>query len=663
MNKSRIETWLEEKALTEKPGIIFFLILLFVHISIIPGMFLAVRIGRPRFLGLAIYAVVGLLIFDVLYILSQNNRLTLYRNSAVPRLLMFDWRVSAIGIIFAFIITIVTERDILPMLLILFVFSLLFYRILVFRVDDRKFNINTMLTIGASATLIIFHVFTVEYPVHSTDTIRHAFVVKHIVRAGSLSELASTRYRGFLIYHVLASMGVKITNVSVRPLISMIAIGLFQTALLSIVLAFRRWFSNKTLILIVGALFAFNEKFVIWASKAHYQSLSFVYLCIFFFVLTVQVYDKRATVLGVFVLCSWIGTHHLSFVMALSLATVPFCIGIFVYRAHSWSRSIILQYILVLIFLFGYWTIVTKEIVTPITWIFAHSPAASFDVSSTQILILTYDSADELLSASLPVFFSYSHLSLLLALCILGLIYLIYEKSHDDIGRKRLLVISAFITSGIFYFPNPLWIPLRGVGVLLRWGIMCLPFLLVIPSYGVYYLSERGEGISAASIITGLIIISLIFTTIGAGAVSPTILSATGNDRMDQNYLSERDIQAVSFTNAYSTTGQKIYGTSFTPVYGFNQKRANDPSLQNTQYSRIKADRAARRFVIEEGLTIFQEKAFENGALKIRLEPDSERYEDADTISAPVTNNEIQWDRDSANLVYSNGDTVIQQRS
>lgn len=632
-----------------------------IHIALIPGLYIAIQIGRPRFLGLAFYLVTCIVLFDLLYFSTKTSDQRTFVMGRWPASVLLNWRTS-VTILFATIAVLAAFGRGVPLYASLTImFTLLLLRALAGPERCRP-AITIALTVAASSVLVTSQVFTVAFYVSTTDTIKHVAIIKNIVEAGGLEAFETTRFDGFLVFHTLSAMWVRIGGGGVRSLIALLTIVVFQAALVSVILAIRRWTDRWTLALVAGVLIGFNDQFLTWASKVHYQSLSFVLFTVVLLAFAIQRHDRRITVVSILVSVAWIATHHLSFAMALFLGGFPFVVGALMYQTQRQFLLLAVQYLLLVILFLVYWVLVTTKILMPVSWIFLHSPSASAGVDSTQILVSTYESVDVLLEASIPIFLSYIHLAFWLSVTLLGLVGILIIQRSGFTRQDTLLILSAFLPAAVFYFPNPLWVPLRGISTLTRWGIITLPFLIVVPAYGFLQLSENVDIRSIEGMIASVIVVLLVFTTISAGMTSPSLVNIAGYDRFDQKYLSDEDLEGISFVNDYATSEQNIQGTSHTPTYAFYQEWAKNPEIGSDQYLRVKATGPSGRVEISPGLTVFQAQAFREGMVKMRVEVESDYYERTGETNAPLSAESVTWNPTSENVIYSNDETIVHYR-
>lgn len=623
------------------------------HIGLLAGGILALEIGRMRLFGLFLYATVALLFFDVLFMSADYwspTSIELGQNPPWGQWIT-DARLVGILISITVIIFALIGRG-----LVAYIVAALAGTALIYRVIHRAAGATSWTLVLAgflAVVLLMSKVFTVPYLIHTFDTVKHAEIAESIVKSGTISQFQNTRFEGFLIFHVLVAVLVRIIAMSARPSTGLLFAIAFPASLLAIYAFISRRGISRQLALLAVVLFALSPPLLTWGSKAHYQSLSFVY---FTFVLLIVGNDfdkRRAALIGVLISIAWVSTHHLSVLMAavfLAILASKYVLSKFKDHRHSGHLTLIVFTIIA-----TKWTILTFWVTTPILWIIRHSPLASSDLGSTGLYVEVYNSARELFVAAIPFFMDRIHLSLLLALSAIGMLTLLNTRRRDGV------LLAGAVIGSIFYFPNPLWLPLRGLATLLRWDIMVQPFVIVLSAAGTLALirgtaTERPFRRYAIIIFIPL----LLFSMVSAGFYSPTTSDFIGADRYDRQYLTNQDIEAAHWTKAYALDDQPIYATS--KLLGY-LSFTTDPVLTDREqdFRRARVTSIPGRVVFSDGLMVFQVGAFRTEAIKMAVTPDSEYYSTNIVISAPVSARQIDYAPEAANIVYSNGDTVVHE--
>ncbi|WP_390240269.1 hypothetical protein [Haladaptatus sp. GCM10025893] len=625
-----------------------------------PGLYFAVRIGRPRFLGLALYLVMGVVVFDLLVYVGSDKRPYLHPPKATSATHLLDWRSIVAFLLVSVGVTIVRGPGVLLYTLLTLVFTLLMFKALFTPEPRNQFGVILFLT-GCSALLAIFsQVFTVGFYITVTDGLVHTSIIANIVESGNINDLYGTRFWGFLVYHVFSAVGVKTTDLAPRVFSGLSMAVLFQAALVSISTSIRRWVGSSRLALVAGVLVGCSVPFLTWGTKVHYQSLSFVFFSCILLAFAVQFTDKRAVIPTTLISIAWLATHHLSVAMAVLLTGFPIATATVLAVLKRRSHSQIVLYLTFIVTFVTYWTIITNEIASPFQWIFLYSPAASAGLPTTQMFIQQYESISALIEASVQTIVSYSYFTFWLAASLLGLRYLIRDSKVRH--QQWLVLLSGFAIGAAFYFPTPLWIPLRGVATLFRWGIIVLPLLIVVPAYGIVRIAGSNRQSSLRGAIRVCFVVLLVFTSIGSAMTSPSLSGLTGTEISDQKYLSESDLEAIWFTETFATESQSISGSSFVPGYLFYRQWKDKPGFKSTRYDRMSVTGPEGRVVVKPGLSVFQVRAFHENAVKLNVRVNSSYYGRNVEIRTPISADEVTWNLDKNALVYTNGATVVQYK-
>lgn len=631
--------------------------LLLVHLALPVGLWFTVRIGRPRFVGLALYLVCAVLLVDVLLALSRPSVETVtdgVLDARVPTiLLILSGGVLALlgpGVLFYLGAT----------------GTLLLVLLRVFAQDESATvgRANVGLVCGTSALLLSSQVFTVAYYVNTPDTINHTSTAIVLAEGGSLSAIEATRYFSYSALHVLASTGLQFTQLKPRLLMGLLTIGLFQVALLAAFLFFANWGKSRSLALIGTLLVSINIAFLHYGSVAHYQSLSFVFFCVFLALLSRGQWTARDVVLTIPVVTTWIVTHHVSVLMAITLLVVP--LGYLVLRIwkrdrRSSDRQTVFMFSVFCLTFGIYWSLVTAKFQELLVWTFFSSSAAE-GLPSDIYLVQTFDSLEQLLSESVPFFLDSLHYSFLLALACIGILVILTTDLVKD--EQWHLVLLGFLPAAVLYFPNPVWIPLEGLIPFNRWRLMLLPFLMLVPAVGFRYGMQLTDGSLLRRVGVVLFTAALVFTTVTSGMAHPGLTDLAGIQKGSQDHLTDEELRSGEFVHAHMDEQQQVYARSKLRVYLRQYAWVQDRPYTEEQFANIRASQADRRLLIEPGLTVVSVHAFRNNGIYAQMtDLDAPWYlESQGEIGESVHAGDYHWDRTDASVVYSNGDVVIHHR-
>ncbi|WP_276275465.1 hypothetical protein [Haloarcula regularis] len=373
------------------------LALLFGHLVLPVGLWLAVKIGRPRFVGLALYLVTGVLILDVLLFVGRSSTEAVRDNlidARVPVILFL----ASVGLLALLGPGLGFYLGVTATLVTVLVRGL-------FQDDGRTSGVvNLGLVCLTSALVIVAEVFTVAYYVSVPDNINHTTTAIVLMNEGWLSGISATRYFLFSAFHVLSSTGMLFTQLQPRVFMGILMIGLFQIALVAVYLFFTNWSRSRSLALIATALVSINISFLHYGSVAHYQSMSFVLFCVFLAILTGGEWSPRHVAVATPVVATWIVTHHVSVLMVISMLSVP--IGYLAYQIwqrnrQTSERPTVFMFTSFCLIFGVYWTLVTNKFREVIVWTFFSSSAAD-GIPSRIYLVQAYESLAALFRQSIP---------------------------------------------------------------------------------------------------------------------------------------------------------------------------------------------------------------------------------------------------------------------
>jgi len=665
---------------------VFYVSLVLANMGAPFGIFFALQRGRPSFFALTTVLVAGIIMADALVLVSKGTRLRdisplEYGRSDGTQIakavsgdtpsILRDVRLPVSVLLLGIFVLTVIGRGGLWYLSMTAFFFLMVVRIYFNDYDRQPVGIDVVLLMIGAGSLIASQTLTVTYYAVTRDTIYHSAVATRIANYG-LDSVAGTRYDDLQVYHILVATGLGMANISARLFASVLFAVVFPVVVPLALEVTRELKFAAPFGLLAGITLAVNPEFISWGSQAHPQSLSFVFFAFFLLLLVERTDHRRSLFLSLLLSVIWAMTHHLSLFMALALTAVP--VGLIAMQrmaalargASDWSeessvKSDVLKYVVLAAGTLFYWQDigVTKEAEQ---WLFEFSPAAS-GVETTESLIVTYDDPVTLFQQSIPTLFADLHYGIWLAFAALGIWTLI--KLPRVSTRHIYVVLLTVLAATVFYFPNPTWIPLRGIAFLPRWGIMTLPFVAVAVALALEQLRQTVLR-RRTTILPVVMIVLLLTVSISSGFSDPSAADIAGYEKGERKYLSANDRAAYSHTMTYSNMEQEISSGGILNNYFSLQDWVRRPS--ETQHLGPWTDRYNRIGVndkeiqAEEGLTVFQKAAFEEKGLKFAVEnPDSEAYEGTGDIeiNAVFSDEDVAWHGDSKSIVYSNGETEV----
>jgi hypothetical protein len=227
------------------------------------------------------------------------------------------------------------------------------------------------------------------------------------------------------------------------------------------------------------------------------------------------------------------------------------------------------------------------------------------------------------------------------------------------------VLLAGFVPAAVLYYPNPMWVILRGIAALSRWQLMVLPFLVVVPALGIKHVVSHGSVSSVSKGVVWTVVLLLVFTSVGSGLTDPGLTDLAGIDKEPRRYLSEQQIAAGEWTFSY-VGNQTVHSNSELPNYieQYSWARSDSRRVYRNESVLVRASYANKRVLIREGLTVFSVGAFREEGVWVRLvDINLESYSDIDPIEAKIKSvvdpSTFRWNPVTAATVYSNGETVI----
>jgi hypothetical protein len=632
------------------------LILLFGHLALPVGIWFAIRIGRPRFVGIAFYFVCAVLFIDLLLLLGRPSPETVAAGVLDARLPLTSFVVSVAvlallgsGILFYAIVTA----------------TLVLVSLRVVARDEWATAgwVDLGLVCGVSITLLASQVFTVAYYVNTADTINHTTTAIMLHNGGGLSAIAGTRYFSYPAFHILSSTGMSFMRIEPRLVTGVLTVGLFQLALLATFLFFRDWGRSRMVALIGVLLMSINISFLHYGSLAHYQSMSFVLFCAFLALLGRGQWTVRTTAVVAPITMVWVLTHHVTVLMAIALLTLP--IGYLAVQGRVWGteatdRPTVLVFTTVCVLFGAHYAIITHKFREVLVWTFFSSDAAE-GIPSSLYLAESIESVELLLAEAIPFFVDSLHYSFLLALACVGVLVVLRTDLFERLTWR--LVLLGFLPAAVIYFPNPLWIPLEGLIPFSRWRLMVLPFLLLVPAVGFNHAVRTVGETPLRRVAVVVFTAALVFTTLTSGLTHPGLTDLVGIQKEPQQHLSDEELGAATFVLTHMNEQQRVHARSDLTTYLHQYAWVQDRPYEVEQFTDMRASHADRRLLVGSGLTVISVDALLDEGIYVWLtDLDASGYSGSQKqVGASVHGDEYQWSREEASVVYTNGAVVVQQ--
>ncbi|MDS0300288.1 hypothetical protein NDI76_16195 [Halogeometricum sp. S1BR25-6] len=628
--------------------------LLLGHLALPVGLWLAVRIGRARFVGLAFYLIAATLFVDVLLLVGRPSSETVAAD-------ILDARAVAIVLVASAAVLALIGPGLVFYACVTTVLVAIFLRAFALENADTSACIDLTLLCGTSILLISSQVFTVAYYTNVADTINHTTTAMVLRDSQWLSAISSTRYYFFAAFHVLASTGMQFTKISPRPFMGVLMALLFQIALLAGYLFFNEWSHSRSLALIATGFVSINIAFLHYGSIAHYQSMSFVLFCVFLYLLYRGSWTGRDIAVTVPILAAWIATHHVSILIAIFITAVPtgyLAINALRRRTKDTTANHTVFMFLVFCLMFGsYWALITTKFREILIWVFFSSATAE-GIPSRIYLIDTVSSVEQLIAESIPFFVDSVHYSFLLALAGIGVLVILTTDLFKTL-RWRLILL-AFLPAAALYFPSPVWIPLEGLIPYNRLRLMVLPFLVLVPAAGFRYGARPTDGSTLRRGIVVLFTAALVLTTITSGLTHPGLTDLLGIQKGPQEHITNEELAATDFVFAHANDQQSVYSRSDLMVYQRQYAWEQQSPAAPDQFVKMRASQADRQLITKPGLTVVSVAAFRNNGIRtVLVDLNSSRYGGYE-IDAPVYASNYRWNRTNTSVVYTNGPVVIQ---
>lgn len=618
------------------------------HIAAVPALLFVIAVGRPRYFAFFVVIVLGIIVLDVLLWASGREIAGSFERTAAVEILL-DHRISILILATGVVVFVRFGLNLTLFLVMAIYFLMILVRVI--SADEVGVpHMDLFLIMAGSFLLIVAQLTVVPYFVRTGDTIYHTALALRIARTGFIRTASPGRYGNLPVFHTLMAAMTIVADQPSRLYIGITLGVLYQLAVAAIYLVLRKFQESKQVSLIGALLMAISPPFLQWGTQNHAQSLSFVFLVIFLLLLTTHFKDRRNSILTVFVITTWVLTHQLSLLMSISLLAIPVG-GLYLYatmRRTTYDKvikAVWLRFSILVLMLITYWTIVTKIMREPIAWLLYTSPSAQ-GVTTRGFIVQHYSNLFQLVQASLPEIIDKSHYIIWLGFASFGVWTVVRTIDRSDL--RPAVALLAFLPAAVFLLPNPVWVVLQGTALLNRWGLMTLPFVILIPSIAIRRLlightQQVRTGVALFAI--GL----LIFLSIGSGMTTTNVTQLAGYEKRVPKYLSVTDFSAMNYVFHY-TNNTPTYGTSAVPVYlrYYYWRYRHEPGETIWAYANL----TTGELNILPGVTVVQEYQLQQS--KARVIVSSEPL-----ILSPVSGDMVSVNQTNGSRVYDTNDTRI----
>lgn len=635
--------------------------------------------GRPRWVGLYGYVAVTVLVVDLLAILRRRPLAagTVDLVALVPT----GWRAVATLLAASATALALLGRGAVLYATLTAAVTLLVVRLQTTDADALVPAREAGLACGASTLLLAAQVLPQAYHVAQGDTVKHNALVAAVAREGTAAALpAALAYSDFPAYHVLVAAAVELAGLPARlAAFLVVAVGA-QAAALLVYGVVRRWTGSTTHGLTALALVGVNFNAIFFGVRSHPQSVSAVLFAtvVFLLVATARSNRRRTVPAVALVGAVWVVTHHLSVFMGLALLAVPVGVATAL-RRWSWGGRLdadALPYgpgaagavVVVGVVFVTYWTVLTATVAVPVLWVLYYSPGAAG--APSRLVVERVGDLGPLLAEAAPFFVDNLHYAFVAVLVVAGAWRLVVRTGPRS--RRAAVLLVGATPAAVLYFPNPVWIPLRGVGTLLRWGVMTLPLLAVLPALGLAWVFDAREGGPVHAAVAVALAAAVVFAGVGAGLSDPTLTDLAGYDKEADRTLTLAELSALSFVRTRPAADRRVYAPfgmhAHLLWYRWLAAAGRSPAADEKPgsvypYGVVAVAEADGRLLFADGLTVVPRRKLATGAVRVRVRDASDYYAGTDLdvlgLSATVSGEETRWSPATRDVVYANPHVVV----
>jgi hypothetical protein len=633
-----------------------------LNLLAVAGLALSVANGRPRFFGMTFITLFAVVLLDAMIFIPDKRSPEIWSADHSVWTVARDRRVAVSALLSAVATLFLVGPGLAYFLFIAVFFSSMILHVLLGDQLDAVSSVDLVLLALGAAFLLASQTFTVAYFMRAGDTVAHTAYARQIASAESITAIEATRYDDLTLFHTLAAVNIQLSSLAPRRLIGVLFVVLFPTTLVAAFCVIRNITKSAKIGLLGAALLAVNPEFINWGTRAHVQSLSFVFFSILLLLLTKWKRDIRYTALTAVIALAWTMTHHLSVFMGVVLIAGWVVVG------ALWSVSLdhaslerieqpLQRYAVLTLIVGAYWWM-TGLYRIPLWWITKFSPSADQGIPTGGFLIQNYSDPVALAQAAVPFLLINSHHAFMLALIGYSLWTVVRPggKAPSDTFPKVAL---GAVFAVALYYPNPLWIPLRGVAVLNRWGIMTTLFVISLAALGIRRLPvvlDRSTNVATVAVL----VLVTTFMLVGGGFTDPSLAQATGHEKKAQKHFTTGELAVSDHVLRHSDDASVHSSKSLKEYLPYERWVRDGPTpLPDKERFGVTNVRDGQ-IVVDPGLTILRQEAIRENGVKLAVVPAESRFYDAEiTILTPLTSESAQVTVESENVVYQNSETSV----
>lgn len=537
--------------------------------------------------------------------------------------------------------------------------------IIAFQLFLKKYSSTLILFQIAILTFNVLYSMTMNYPLYfgGTDIMNIADVVNVVAIIGDISpNVLGTSYYDWPLYFIYVSMscllsGIGNTTTEIVKFIQLLS-PLICLSTTIIIYKISKYLTKNTHIALYCSLL--YSIFPVWISFSYYilpRTLSYS-ACLFIVCLLFIRYTNSAQninhkwpaflILEGILFVNLLLVHQLTVLLILSLLTLGMLIWVLFFRKFNFIREFIVAYIIT----FGYWfffhgwTFFSYQISTKIDFFYAEN---------TDPIIQGYSMGN--ISDIIPYLLGNAYWIVIFIILVIGCYAILSGKLLELIPKKysKLIIVIAILGIGslVLYIPSPLTISsLASTFAIDRFQLVCLPFIVLLLSISIYYLSMHFPIKKRINYGVIFAILCVLIISLSSIVFSDDYMNNIFDQR--DRYFTDSELLGIAFITEHVPTASTLSTDHFLHRYFLKKNEEVVSSGTNLPYYSIKTiTNVFKNFEKYEGYTLIRTSAFYQTGLYSYYEEYHKYSPTEDNII--LLNKFVEFE----SLIYNNNDSSI----
>lgn len=314
-----------------------------------------------------LYLTAPIVIASVIILIRSNLNINYIKVDLIPsynhKILISVLIYTLFYLLTILVLLIYNERTLIYFILITVIFSIILIQIFSFTLNNKIFEYVILAEILLLFLNLVWGV-TLKYPLYFgfTDILPHIAMVNSIIESGHVTDYMDL-YQFFPLYHILATMGIFISNIQIKTGFFTFLGLAYITTLMFAYLFFQTITKNTKISLLCLLIFSVSKDFLFHGMYMITRSMAFIFFIIILYLLIRKKLEFEFKLILLILTLSLIITHQVTLVYIAFILIVMFVVKRYIYGKGQ--KKIHIKYIyLFIVSSLAYWFFVASGFVT-----------------------------------------------------------------------------------------------------------------------------------------------------------------------------------------------------------------------------------------------------------------------------------------------------------